>query len=262
MTGEGRGVIAGESCHGGATRPNDRSAVTWHDVECGSYAADLALWEELADEADGPILDLGCGTGRVGLHLARRGHRVIGLDAAAALLAAFEERAAGLLVDLELGDARGFDLEGEFGLVLAPMQLIQLFADASERVTCLQCIVKHLRPGGQAAVAIVEKVPDAAGQTGGPPIPDAREVNGWVYSSLPIDTGLDADAIVVRRLRQTVSPDGELSDEVDETRLWRFSAEALECEAVEAGLAPVGHREIPATDAHVGSTVVLLERVA
>ena len=70
---------------------------------------------------------------------------------------------------------------------------------------------------------------------------------------------VDAGAIVVRRLRQTVSPDGELSDEVDEIRLQVLSAETLEREAVEAGLAPVGRREIPATDAHVGSTVVLLE---
>ena len=48
----------------------------WHDVECGAYGADLALWEELATAAGGPVLDLGCGTGRVVLHLARRGHAV------------------------------------------------------------------------------------------------------------------------------------------------------------------------------------------
>ena len=45
------------------------SAAAWHDVECGGYSADLALWEEMATEAGGPVLDLGCGTGRVGLHL-------------------------------------------------------------------------------------------------------------------------------------------------------------------------------------------------
>ena len=37
--------------------------VIWHDTECGGYAADLPLWEEMADHAVGPILDLGCGTG-------------------------------------------------------------------------------------------------------------------------------------------------------------------------------------------------------
>jgi tRNA G46 methylase TrmB len=45
----------------------------WHDVECGSYQADLPLWEELAQRAQGAVLELGCGTGRVALHLARRG---------------------------------------------------------------------------------------------------------------------------------------------------------------------------------------------
>jgi SAM-dependent methyltransferase len=219
--------------------------------------ADLALWEELADVAGGAVLDLGCGSGRVGLHLARREHRVTGLEADAALLAAFAERAAGLPVDVELGDARGFALGSEFELVLAPMQLVQLFAGPSERIECLRCIATHLSPSGRAALAIVERMPEPV--AGGPPLPDVREVDGWVYSSLPIDTGVDADSIVVRRLRQTVSPDGELSDKVDEVRLQRLSAEVLEREAVEAGLVPVGRREIPATDAHVGSTVVLLE---
>ena len=37
--------------------------VVWHDLECGGYDADLPLWRELAADADGPVLDLGAGTG-------------------------------------------------------------------------------------------------------------------------------------------------------------------------------------------------------
>jgi SAM-dependent methyltransferase len=235
----------------------DRASVTWHDVECGAYSADLALWEEMAKETEGPVLDLGCGTGRVALHLARRGHRVVGLDSDAALLAAFSERTDGLPAEAEIGDARGFELGDEFGLVFGPMQLVQLLADAGERVDCLRCVKRHLRPGGVAAFAIVEEMP--APTTDAPPLPDVREVDGWVYSSLPLDAGVDAGMLMVRRLRQTVSPAGELSDAVDEIRLARITAGALEREAAEAGLKPAGRREIPATDAHVGSTVVLLE---
>ena len=44
----------------------------WLEVECGAYAADLALWSELAREAAGPVLELGCGTGRVAVHLGGR----------------------------------------------------------------------------------------------------------------------------------------------------------------------------------------------
>ncbi len=232
--------------------------VIWQDVECGGYAADLSLWEELADEAGGPILDLGCGTGRVALHLARCGHQVTGLDRDAVLLAAFDERAAELSAGSELGDARGFELKGEFGLALAPMQLVQLFGGAEERIACLRCVARHLRPGGQVALAIVDEIP-VPEEDAGPPLPDVREIGGWVYSSLPLDAAVDAGAIMVRRLRQIVSPEGELRDEVDEIRLQELSAETLEREAVEVGLRASGSREIPATEAHVGSTVVLLE---
>ena len=83
--------------------PRRPSSVAWHDVECGSYSADLALWEELAAHAGGPILELGCGTGRVTLRLGRCGHRVTGLDRDAVLLAAFGERATGLPVGAGAG---------------------------------------------------------------------------------------------------------------------------------------------------------------
>jgi SAM-dependent methyltransferase len=235
--------------------------VIWHDLECAGYDGDLELWRELARSVDGPILDLGCGTGRVALDLARRGHRLHGLDLEPALVAAFNERAAvsSLPAVATVGDARDFSLDREFALVMAPMQLIQVLAGPAERLACLRRAARHLRPGGSLAVAIVDGFPDELTDEIPPHLPDAREIDGWIYSSLPLDAALDSGSIVVRRLRQRVSPTGELTDDLDEIPLRLLRAETIEAEAREAGLEPVGRRDVAPTDAHVGSTVLLLE---
>ena len=234
------------------------SAAIWHDVECGSYAADLALWEELASEAEGPILDLGCGTGRVALHLARRGYEVVGLDVDLELVVALADRGEGLPLQAILADARGFELDTDIALALAPMQLIQLLPGRSDRLECLGCIAAHLLPGGRIALAIVEELPAADG--GAPPLPDIREIDDWVYSSLPLETAVEGDEIAIRRLRQTVSPTGVLSEEENEVRIQALSAAQLEAEGAEVGLTPLPGRRIDPTDLHVGSAVVVLGR--
>jgi SAM-dependent methyltransferase len=238
------------------------SDVIWHDVECGDYRADLPLWEELAaglgeEEA---IMELGCGTGRVTLHLAERGaYLVIGLDCDKELVEAVWERGQGTTGDAEYIDVREFSFPSTpFGLILAPMQLIQLLEGREDRISCLSCVAENLAPGGRAAFAIVEEPPAPAPRGSAPPLPDVRQVEGWVYSSLPLEPEVGAESMVLRRLRQTVAPDGELSEEPDEVELQLLTAEELEQEAREVGLQPIGRRRIPATESHVGSTVVLL----
>lgn len=233
-------------------------SVVWHEVECGAYTADLVLWEELAEEAQGAILDLGCGTGRVALHLARRGHAVKGLDIDPELVAAFAQRAEGLPATATVGDAMDFDLGAELGLVLAPMQLLQLLEGRQARLRCLRCVAGHLSGGGLAAFAIVESMPEPVDAP--PPLPDTREVEGWVYSSLPIDARVDSHSIRVRRLRQTVSPQGELDEELYEVELRTLDAGTLDSEASQAGLRAAAKHHIPPTEDHVGSTVVILQR--
>ena len=95
-------------------------AVVWHDLECGSYRADLPLWRELAEAAGGPVLDVGAGTGRVALDLARRGHDVTALDLDPGLLAQLAVRGEGLPVRTAQADARDFDLGRRFALILVP----------------------------------------------------------------------------------------------------------------------------------------------
>lgn len=244
---------------------NATAAAIWHDVECGGYAADLPLWEELAERQGGPILELGCGIGRVTLHLARRGHRVYGLDRDSVLAEALAERGAGFPhsgagqepVPI-VADAREFELPEPVSLTLAPMQFLQLLPNAADLPLCLASVAAAMRPGGVLAAAIVESLPSSDGAL--PPLPDVREVDGWIFSSLPVAAAATDGRIVLRRLRQTVSPDGELRDEEDEIQLRALSAGELESAAAAAGFNPAGRRLIPETEAHVGSLVVLLER--
>jgi SAM-dependent methyltransferase len=238
----------------------EATAATWHDVECGGYDADLPLWEELAERQGGPVLELGCGTGRVALHLARRGHTVYALDREPLLLGSLIERAEGLDVEPMAVDGREYQLPEAVSLALAPMQFLQLLPDREARLACLRRATAALRPGGLLAAALVESLPRPEGAL--PPLPDVREVDGWVYSSLPVAAVTADGRIVLRRLRQTVSPAGELREEEDEVELQAFPAEALEAEAASVGLLPAGRRSVPATEAHVGSVVVLLERSA
>jgi SAM-dependent methyltransferase len=228
----------------------------WHDVECGSYAADLPLWEELAAAAGGEVLDLGCGTGRVALHLARRGHPVVGVDVEAELLAALAARGAELPVQTLHADAREFELGRPVALALAPMQTLQLLPESEDRVACLRRVAAHLEPGGRFAAAILERMPEPDGSP--PPLPDVREVDGWVYSSLAVEAAVGDGEVVVHRRRQLVSPTGELSEEPNQVRITTFPAARLEAEGAAAGLLPIERREIGPTDIHVGATVVVL----
>ncbi|MGH2952616.1 MAG: class I SAM-dependent methyltransferase [Solirubrobacterales bacterium] len=236
-------------------------SVIWHEVECGGYAADLALWRQLAGEAGGPVLELGCGAGRVALDLARAGHEVTGVDVRPELLAELRNRAAavGTAVEALDADARSFELGRRFALVLAPMQLVHLLRGAHGRRAMLGCARRHLAPGGTLALALLP--PDIPAAAGGdtPPTPDVREVGGWVYSSLPLQICEVDGAIEVRRLRQVVAPDGELSEELDVARLDLLDPDTVAAEARRARLAERERVEIAATADHVGSTVLVLE---
>jgi SAM-dependent methyltransferase len=231
--------------------------VVWHDIECGRYDADLPLWRELAAAAGGPVLDVGAGTGRVALDLARAGHDVTAFDVEPALLGALDERtrAEGLAVATIVGDACALSLGRRFALILVPMQTIQLLSD---RAAFLAAAHAHLEPGGLLAISITAALDAFSAIDGALPDADEGSIDAWRFASQPTAVRALAASTRIERVRRTFAPDGTVTEEEDAVELAHLEVDVLEAEGSAAGLEPLPTRHVPATREHVGSEVVLL----
>lgn len=244
------------------------ATVVWHDLECGGYRADLPLWRELANRSRRPgthaaeVLDLGAGSGRVALDIARAGHRVTALDLDPLLLDALRDRAGDLPVRAVRGDARDFALGARgFDLCLVPMQTLQLLRGPRERRALFERAREHLRAGGLLACAIVRDVEEFDGRDGGPaPAPDRVEVGSALYTSRPVRVRRMGGRLRIERER-SIRRRGDATrprrPELDVVELELVTPERLGRELRAVGLEPLPLREIPETSDHAGSEVVL-----
>lgn len=121
------------------------------DLDYGDFADDLLFYENLARRCEGPILELGVGTGRVAIPLARAGFEVWGIDASEAMLARARCKAGSALaarLHLLPGDMRDFQLGREFDLIFAGLGAFHHLLGSDDQVACLRCVQRHLAPGG------------------------------------------------------------------------------------------------------------------
>jgi SAM-dependent methyltransferase len=221
----------------------------------------MALWHELAAVADGPILDVGSGTGRVTLDLARRGHDVLALDIDPDLLAELQRRALadGLRVRTVVADAADFALERrDCALVMAPMQTVQLLRPAG-RHGFLRSARAHVARGGLVAIALVDALETF--EDDDPvllPAPDRLVRDGTLYCSQPVALRDHGDTVTIERIRQVVTASGRRSASGDVLHLDRVALEQVETEGRSAGLEVLPRRAIGETEEHVGTSVVML----
>jgi len=127
--------------------------------------ADVPFWMGLARRAGGPVLELGCGTGRVLVPLARAGVPMIGIDRSDRMLARARARLArGRTADstwLVRGDIRAlpFRPAGGFPLVIAPYGILQSLVRESDLAAALASVAAVTRRGGLFGIDLVPDLP-------------------------------------------------------------------------------------------------------
>jgi ubiquinone/menaquinone biosynthesis C-methylase UbiE len=125
-----------------------------YDDWAADMTEDVDFYVELAREAEGPVLELAVGTGRIAIPIAQRaGKRVVGIDLSPAMLALARERAtaAGVEVELREGDMRDLDEERATDLVICPYRALLHLPTWADRRGVFERVARALRPGGRFA---------------------------------------------------------------------------------------------------------------
>lgn len=130
------------------------TAVEYYDQFYSGRTEDVEFWTGVANRFGGPVLEIGCGTGRVGLELARNGHELCAIDRSEAVLQVFRQKLASepqevrRLVHLQTADMRNFELGREFRLALMPFRPFQHMLTLEDQLAALAHIRRHLPVGG------------------------------------------------------------------------------------------------------------------
>jgi SAM-dependent methyltransferase len=123
-----------------------------YDAWATAMTEDVAHYVSLAREADGPIVELMVGSGRVAIEVVREtGKPVLGIDSSPAMLEIARERSAGLPLELRFGDVREFELEEPAALIYVPYRSLLHLHGWQEKRQVFERVAASLRPGGRFA---------------------------------------------------------------------------------------------------------------
>jgi ubiquinone/menaquinone biosynthesis C-methylase UbiE len=127
---------------------------------------DVAFYVSAARKHGDPVLELGCGTGRITMAIADAGYRVMGLDISTKMLERAIAKRAALRreardrVQLVRGDMTEFELGEKFRVILIPFRPFQHLLEIEEQMSCLHCARRHLAPGGHLIVDFFQTDPE------------------------------------------------------------------------------------------------------
>jgi SAM-dependent methyltransferase len=127
---------------------------------------DVVFYVNAARKYGDPVLELGCGTGRVTMAVAEAGYRIVGLDISERMLERSVEKRAALRrearerVHLLQGDMTRFELGEKFRTIVIPFRPFQHLLEIEEQMGCLECARKHLAPGGHLILDFFQTDPE------------------------------------------------------------------------------------------------------
>jgi SAM-dependent methyltransferase len=213
-------------------------AARFFDADYADYTEDLPLIEAYAQRTGGPLLELGCGTGRLLVPLAHSGYEVTGVDLSPEMLrmARAKVEAAGLArqVTLVLGDYADAPLAGPYRLAFVMMNTFLHLTSQADQLRALRHWREHLAPGGLLLIDVFN--PDVAQLAG----LDGRlewesswtdpETGSTVMKFITRTVDLADQLIHVNLIYDEIPGDGQVRRSVvpfDTRYLWRSEAELL-----------------------------------
>jgi len=136
------------------------------DYEADGRVEDVAFYSSLAREVRGSVLEMGCGSGRNLLPIARAGIAIHGIDSSPAMLRALRDRLSAepeevrQRVGLTQGDIRSARVGKRYGLVTAPFRVAQHLIGHDDRRAWLRNVARHLEPAGVFCFDVLSPDPD------------------------------------------------------------------------------------------------------
>ena len=127
-----------------------RIADVYDERTKGARPKQVELLHKLAGE--GPVLELGIGTGRLALPLAARGVEAHGIDSSEAMVAKLRDKPGGDRITVSMGDFGNFDLARRFRLVFVAFNTLFALPDQETQLSCFGAVSRHLLPGGRFLV--------------------------------------------------------------------------------------------------------------
>jgi SAM-dependent methyltransferase len=148
-----------------------------YDLEHDAVTDDAELYAAIADQVEGPVLEMGCGSGRLLVPIAEAGHHITGIDRSATMLDRARTRLlssgnAGTRVTLHEGDmeSAGDAPGGPFGLVLYSLNSLMHLDDPDSQLQSLRSSRAAMRPHGQVIIDVMNPTPQYLVELGRGPI--------------------------------------------------------------------------------------------
>jgi len=214
----------------------------YYDLRHGAFSEDVPFYQRLAEEAEGPILELGCGTGRLLAALCAR-HPVIGVDVSGEMLrrarAAVTHHGCRNVLLLR-ADLRRPVVQRGAGLAILALNTLCHFASQAEQLAVLRAARESLAPEGLLALDVPNPHLELEARPAGACLLEAIHEcpDKTIYEWSVTDAELGEQLLRVRSIYDRVAPDGSVSRRSLAFGLRLFYRYELELLLVSAGLRP------------------------